>query len=154
MKLSRIQQIIKEEVAKALNEGPYSEKVGNAIKSKAEGKSEKEKIKLISDYLNQDGNTKTEILNLMNDDDFISDVLQIINNKTEGITQTINNKTKNKEYTFEYAYWYGEDDYDFDDVTVKARNEEEARDLAYAEARKEHQSVRTSKEKFELLSVK
>jgi hypothetical protein len=60
-----------------------------------------------------------------------------------------------KEYTFEYAYWYGrDDDYDFDGVTVKARNEEEARDLAYAKAKKEHQSIRTSKEKFKLVSTK
>lgn len=66
----------------------------------------------------------------------------------------INEEGEMKEYTFEYAYWYGEDDYDFDDVTVKARNEEEARDLAYTKAKKEHQSVRTSKEKFKLVSTK
>lgn len=60
-----------------------------------------------------------------------------------------------KEYTFEYAYWYGkDDDYDFDGVTVKARNEKEARDLAYAEAKKEHFHIRTSKEKFDLQKVK
>jgi hypothetical protein len=111
MKLSRIQQIIKEEVAKALNEGPYSEKVGKAIKLKA-----------------------------------------------EGITQTINNKTKNKEYTFEYTYWIypkdpnGDPDTEFDKVTVEASSEEKARDLAYEKAKGKHKSrVRASKEKFKLL---
>lgn len=58
-----------------------------------------------------------------------------------------------KEYTFEYAYWYGEDDYDFDTVTVTAFDELEARDLAYQAARLDHRHVRTSKEKFDLIRV-
>jgi hypothetical protein len=65
---------------------------------------------------------------------------------------SVNEEDKIKEYTFQYAYWYGKDnDYDFDNVTVKASSEKEARDLAYAEARKEHKSIRTSKEEFELV---
>lgn len=50
-----------------------------------------------------------------------------------------------KEYTFKYAYWYGrEDDYDFDDVTVKASSEEEARKLALEKAKEAHRRVRDS----------
>ena len=65
------------------------------------------------------------------------------------------NDTK-KLYTFEYVFWYGKSpdpDYSFEFVTVEASNEQEARDLAYDEARKEHRSLRSSKEKFDLVSV-
>ena len=57
------------------------------------------------------------------------------------------------EYTFDYAYWYGEDDYDFDQVTVEAYDENEAREKAYKAARLEHRHVRSSPEKMELLLI-
>lgn len=173
MKLSKIQQIIKEEVAKAIKEN-YATKVGKAIKANAEGKSEKEQIKMISDYLAQDGNSRTAVLNLMNNEDFIPDVLYTINNKTENKNDELNDKFKkavgfqepapggrenriiNKLYTFEYVFWFGKrsnPDYSFDFVSVIAPTEQKARDLAYDKAQIAHGSLRSSKEKFDLTSV-
>lgn len=57
-------------------------------------------------------------------------------------------------WLFDYAYWYGgEDDYDFDHAEVEAFTQDEARDLAYEQAKADHRHVRSSKHKFTLLAI-
>jgi len=177
MKLSKIQQIIKEEVAKAVKENSsnYATKVGLAIKADAKGKSENEIIKLISDYLKQDGNTPTERSNLMNSDYFIPDVLYTIKHSgTEDKNLELNDKfkaavgfqkpapggpenklksieeknTKTEKFTFEYDYFGKDGDTHQDEVTVDATSEKDARDLAYKKAGQKHTQIRTKKENF------
>ena len=115
MKISRIQQIIKEEVAKAISEVDK----------------------------NQDLNDK-----------FRAAVGWEPPPPGPGNRLRSDNSNDEKEYTFNYAYWLANspDDYEFDNVTVTAPNEEIARDRAYIKARQEHRLIRGGKEKFELLN--
>jgi len=83
MKKSELKQLIREEISKVLNEreGDYSEKVANAIANDAKGKTEKEKIALINRYLDNDKEnnwSKVEKINWMMDEDFVSDVLNML----------------------------------------------------------------------------
>jgi len=83
MKKSELKQLIREEISKVLNEreGDYSEKVANAIANDAKGKTEKEKIALINRYLDNDKEnnwSKVEKRNWMMDEDFVSDVLNML----------------------------------------------------------------------------
>jgi hypothetical protein len=89
MKKSELKQIIQEEVSKVLNETRYSDTISKAIKDKAKGKSQDEIIGMIFNYLKNDKMptgenprwTRNEIMSLMNDDDFLSDIISDIQSK-------------------------------------------------------------------------
>jgi len=141
MKLSELKIIIKEEMSNLFNSDSPKPKYKKGDKIKYRGKP----YEVISD------NGYIVTVKDSKDKRFTYNHNQLRQGVFKGF-DSVNEEDKIKEYTFQYAYWYGkDDDYDFDNVTVKASSEKEARDLAYAEARKEHKSIRTSKEKFQLV---
>lgn len=88
--LNELKRLVKR-VMNESREGDYSTKVGRElIKKGAKTKSEKEIIKMIHVYLSDNksdndgkGWSIVQISNMMDDDDFISDVLQVIRDKDE-----------------------------------------------------------------------